>query len=144
MSDRRLVLYGMIAAFVVACLIVIGAYADSGIPEGVQAYQYGGKYCIRDVELGKHFCWCEDECGGEYECPTPVPTNTREPDPTKTPKKATPTHTPVLPTVTPEPTEKAKANCGLGNKEEGADPNENACGDKTGEENEPSGPPGKD
>lgn len=81
-------------------------------------------------------CGCEEECDESellaYETPIPA-TNTPTTDPTSIP----PTPTPIIePTPTPEPEEKAKANCGLGNGPEGADPNENACGKKTGEENE--------
>lgn len=80
-------------------------------------------------------CGCEGCDESElltYETSIPT-TNTPSTDPTPVP----PTPTPVIePTPTPEPEDKAKANCGPGNGPEGADPNENACGKKTGEENE--------
>ena len=69
-------------------------------------------------------------CGCEEDIPCNQPSIT----PTNIP--VTPTEPPVETPTTPEPTEKPKANCGLGNGPEGADPNENACGKKTGEDNE--------
>ena len=58
---------------------------------------------------------------------TPVP-------PVDTP--VPPVDTPVPPVDTPIPPDDSRANCGKGNGPEGADPNENACGKKTGEEND--------
>lgn len=100
--------------------------------------QRDGLDCLQ-MSNGNLFCCCDAGCSiEEY---IPVPTSTRGVnDPTPTPM--TPTDTPVTPpTDTPEPPP-VKANCGLGNLDEGADPNDNACGKKTGEENEPDGPPG--
>jgi hypothetical protein len=68
--------------------------------------------------------------------------NVTEAIPTPTPDVPTPPPPPT-PTATATPEDESKANCGLGNNEEGADPNDNACGKKTGEENEPDGPPGQ-
>lgn len=100
--------------------------------------------CIQ-MSNGNFFCCCGAGCSiEEIEIlETVVPK-----DPTPTPKSPTgtpvipPTDTPVpIPSDTPEP--ETNANCGVGNLDEGADPNENACGKKTGEENEPDGPPGQ-
>ena len=104
---------------------------DGEEPLGVvYGLDYGWLILTEDSAI--YTCGC-----GEYDellpYATPIlPTNTPRTDPTPVPPTATPV---VEPTPTPEE-KKAKANCGLGNGPEGADPNENACGKNTGEENE--------
>jgi hypothetical protein len=148
MTDKLLVAIGLVV-LVVAAVVVFGAYAG-GIPEGTEVFMAGDHTCVlHNSENGvvlDCFCPCEVNCGYEV-----LPSNTDEPEKKETPEpRDTPTDEPTLPppptqepTDEPQPTQMAKANCGLGNREEGKDPNENACGKKTGEENEPSGPPGR-
>ena len=147
----------VVAAVLVLCAVVVfGANAGGGEPIELQpAYrlmdgdeQVGlvfwldyGNVIVTDSGT-VYTCGCEVDCGYEVlPSDTPVPTE-ETPEPRDTPTNE-PTLPPPPPTEEPQPTQMAKANCGLGNREEGVDPNENACGKKTGEENEPSGPPGK-
>ncbi len=136
-----------VLAFILSGLTIASVVsAQSNMPEGVEKYNPEiGWFCIRDVELGVHFCEPIDPCCNQ-DCSSPEPTLIPPTDPTPTPPTPVPTPpdpTPV-PTSTPEPVpsptpkpEKTKhPNCGPGNDSEGADPNENACGDTTGEEND--------
>ncbi len=156
---KILIVFCMIL-FVAVVAIPLLVSAGDGLPEDVYGFEYGGKYCLWDVKerVLLQPCWCINECEDICNVPTVVPYT---PTPTDDPNGPTPTsppvHTEVPNTPTPEPSstppppqptptpkvDKPKANCGLGNLEEGADPNENACGKKTGEENEPDGPPGQ-
>ena len=143
MTNKKLVFLGLIA-LLFAAVVVHGAYAGGELPEGVEVFTVGDHTCVFAIEAEGQamvlecFCSCEVNCATILPSDTPVPTE-ETPEP-----RDTPTKEPTLPpTEEPQPTQMAKANCGLGNREEGADPNENACGKKTGEENEPSGPPGK-
>ena len=122
------------AGFILGFLLVFLAtsvFSAGLLPEGVEIFQLPdeGLTCVVWSD-GSGDCYCPCEIGGECETKTVTPTPGPGPDPT--PTQIPPT--PVEPTPTPE--NEAKANCGLGNGPEGADPNENACGKKTGEENE--------
>lgn len=126
----------VLCVFIIAAVGISRAFAEPTIPDGVQIYYVGGKVCIRDVQMGRHFCWCENECGGCDVC---------EPCPTKTPcdecKTETPAPTPTPPTETPSPpgptpTKKPKCNRGLGNGAEGCDPGNSAGKPGSAGENE--------
>lgn len=118
---KALVVGLVIVGMVFVGTFVVVAYADGLLPDGVEKYYpESGWFCIRDVELGVHFCefidpCCTQELGVECdkiyeatdvrETPEPVPTETQEPnDPTPEP---------------PEPTDKPKCNAGGGNGSEG-------------------------
>ena len=143
---RFVLLSCLFVALLFAVSFGVSAQSTPDIPDDIQVFYVDGKTIVRDTTFGTMIYWCTGECG-EYEecddckkCPTPTPPTKTPTPPTDTPTPPTPTDTPTPP---PPPPEKTKANCGLGNLEEGADPNENACGKKTGEDNEPDGPPGQ-
>ena len=119
---------------VVAIFAVFVADAANGTtPENVFSFidEFGRACTVYKESLDCDFDPCE-------------PCYVSTPNPTMTPiiPPPLPTSTPEA-TPTPIPRKREKANCGLGNFEEGGDPNDHACGDTTGEENEPSGPPGQ-
>jgi len=147
---RYVLLFCLLAVLVLAVSFGASAQSTPDIPDDIQVFYVDGKTIVRDTTFGTMIYWCTGECGEDEdcdecrECPTPTPPTKTPTPPTDTPTPPTDTPTPPTPTDTPPPPPpKPKANCGLGNLEEGADPNENACGKKTGEENEPDGPPGQ-
>lgn len=136
----RLTLIVLAMLVVAACLVTFAASALPDEPIELQPY-----YLLMDGEYGRgvvyaldygwlvvtssgtiYTCGCEectvDEMVKVLTYETPIPSTNP---------------TPTIPVpIEPTPAENVKANCGLGNGSEGADPNENACGKKTGEENE--------
>ena len=117
-----------------ALIVARIAFAD-GVPPGVTPTI--ALLDLRGQEV-MHWIWTFEVDGatcvfvdGELDCFCSCAEGCNQPSVTPTDKPPTP-----VPSDTPEPTEKPKANCGLGNGPEGADPNENACGKKTGEDNE--------
>ena len=135
---RFVLLSCLFIALLFAVSFGVSAQSTPDTPDDIQVFYVDGKTIVRDTTFGTMIYWCTGECG-DYDpecdeckkCPTPTP----------------PTETPTPPTDTPPPPKKTKtpADCGLGNYESGADPNENACHKKgfTGEEGEPDGPPGQ-
>jgi hypothetical protein len=117
---------------VVSCVCIYTAFARDAVPEGVEIFQLPdqGLTCVVWPDgSGDCYCPCFDECN--------LPPIT----PTEPPSDVTPT---PVPSDTPEPTEKPKCNRGLGNNEEGCDPgNSGGKPGAAGEDNEPSGPPGR-
>ena len=118
---------------IVAIYAVFVADAAGSTPGGVISFidEFGRACTVYEGSLDCDF----DPCEACYvSTPNPTATATIPPPlPTSTPEA----------TATPIPRKREKANCGLGNFEEGRDPNDHACGDTTGEENEPGGPPGQ-
>lgn len=149
---RYVLLFCLLVVLVLALSFGASAQSTPDIPDDIQVFYVDGKTIVRDTVFGGMIFWCTGECGENGEecdeckqCPTPTPPTETPTPPTDTPTPPTDTPTPPTPTdtPTPPPPKKTKANCGLGNYDEGADPNDNACGKKTGEENEPDGPPGQ-
>jgi hypothetical protein len=127
--------------------ILMDELQGGDIRRGV-VYAFDGGWILADADDLVYTCGCEvcdDEAIEALTYATivskdgPTPTNKPPSEPTPVDTPIPPVDTPVPPIDTPVPPTdepETKANCGLGNGPEDADPNENACGKKTGEENE--------